>query len=59
MNDNDWPLVDDFNDIRPMTDEERLRSIERDKINNAAWQKCVSCGGPAQSDLCGFCLEEE
>ena len=23
------------------------------------WQKCVSCGGPAQSDMCGFCLEEE
>ena len=23
------------------------------------WKKCVSCGGPAQSDMCGFCLEEE
>ena len=23
------------------------------------WQKCVSCGGPAQNDMCGFCLEEE
>jgi hypothetical protein len=23
------------------------------------WQKCVSCGGPAQSDFCSFCLEEE
>jgi len=23
------------------------------------WQKCVSCGGPAQSDMCGFCLKEE
>ena len=23
------------------------------------WQKCVSCGGPAKNDWCGFCLEEE
>lgn len=23
------------------------------------WRECVSCGGPAQSDMCGFCLEEE
>jgi len=23
------------------------------------WQTCVSCGGPAQNDMCGFCLEEE
>ena len=23
------------------------------------WPPCVSCGGPAQSDMCGFCLEEE
>ena len=30
------------------------RSLEGDK-----WQTCVSCGGPSQSDMCGFCLEEE
>jgi hypothetical protein len=23
------------------------------------WQTCVSCGGPAQNSMCGFCLEEE
>ena len=23
------------------------------------WQTCVSCGGPAQNKMCGFCLEEE
>ena len=22
-------------------------------------KKCASCGGPAQDDFCGFCLEEE
>ena len=22
-------------------------------------KKCVSCGGPAQSDFCEFCLKEE
>ena len=30
------------------------RGLEGEK-----WQKCVSCGGPAQNDMCGFCLEEE
>lgn len=30
------------------------RGLESEK-----WQKCVSCGGPAQNDMCGFCLEEE
>ena len=30
------------------------RGLEGEK-----WQKCVSCDGPAQSDMCGFCLEEE
>ena len=30
------------------------RSLEDEK-----WQTCVSCGGPAQNDTCGFCLEEE
>lgn len=59
MNDNDWPLVDDFNDIRPMTKEERQRAAERERTNHKEWQKCVSCGSPAQSDFCGFCLEEE
>ena len=23
------------------------------------WKTCVSCGGPAQNSMCGFCLEEE
>ena len=30
------------------------RGLEGEK-----WQTCVSCGGPAQNDMCGFCLEEE
>ena len=30
------------------------RGLEDDK-----WQTCVSCNGPAQNDMCGFCLEEE
>jgi len=30
------------------------KGLEDDK-----WQTCVSCGGPAQNDMCGFCLEEE
>jgi len=28
-------------------------------LENEKWQTCVSCGGPAQNDMCGFCLEEE
>ena len=30
------------------------KGLEDDK-----WQTCVSCGGPAQNDTCGFCLEKE
>jgi hypothetical protein len=41
-----------------MTNEERQRAKEKQKANTA-WHECVSCGGPAQSDFCGFCLEEE
>jgi len=28
-------------------------------LKSEKWQTCVSCGGPAQNDMCGFCLEEE
>ena len=28
-------------------------------LEDERWQTCVSCGGPAQNDTCGFCLEEE
>jgi hypothetical protein len=28
-------------------------------LEDGKWQTCVSCGGPAQNDTCGFCLEEE
>ena len=28
-------------------------------LEGEQWQTCVSCGGPAQNDMCGFCLEEE
>jgi len=28
-------------------------------LENEKWQTCVSCNGPAQNDMCGFCLEEE
>jgi len=41
-------------DVRPMTDEERQRSKEREEAN-----KCVSCESPAASDFCDFCLNEE
>jgi len=44
--------------IRPMTDNERQRAIEKQKANTG--KKCVSCGGPAfKDDWCSFCLEEE
>lgn len=43
--------------IRPMTDDERKRALEKDKANKE--RKCVSCGGPAKDDWCSFCLEEE
>jgi len=38
--------------------------IDRAKIlqpepKDKKWKTCVSCGGPAQDDFCGFCLEEE
>ena len=44
--------------IRPMTPEERKRSIEREKANHP-YRKCVSCGGPSRGDFCEFCLNEE
>ena len=28
-------------------------------LEDEKWQTCVSCGGPAQNNTCGFCLEEE
>jgi hypothetical protein len=28
-------------------------------LENEKWRTCVSCGGPAMNDMCGFCLEEE
>jgi CRISPR/Cas system-associated protein Cas10 (large subunit of type III CRISPR-Cas system) len=43
--------------IRPMTEEERKASIERDNKNG--WRKCVSCGNASKGTWCGFCLEEE
>lgn len=42
--------------IRPMTKEERKRSIERERING---NKCVSCGAPSKNEWCEFCLNEE
>tara|TARA_Y100000389_G_scaffold109633_1_gene106719 strand:+ start:1389 stop:1625 length:237 start_codon:yes stop_codon:yes gene_type:complete len=27
-------------------------------LENEKWQTCLTCGGPAQNDTCGFCLEE-
>ena len=44
--------------ISPMTDEERKRAKQKENTNRA-WKKCVSCGGPTQSDFCEFCLMEE
>jgi len=41
-------------DIRPMTDEERQRSKERENEN-----RCVSCDNPATDDFCDFCVKEE
>ena len=32
MHDDKWPLVDDFSDIRPMTNEERQRAKEKQKL---------------------------
>lgn len=33
---------------------QRLEDEQEDE-----WHVCVSCGGPAKGDFCGFCLEEE
>jgi recombinational DNA repair protein RecR len=57
MTDNEWPLEADFTHIRPMTDEERKASKEREEKNK--WRKCVSCGNASRGTWCGFCLEEE
>ena len=57
MTDNGWPLEADFTHIRPMTDEERKASKERDERNK--WRKCVSCGNASKGTWCGFCQEEE
>ena len=46
-----------YTNIRPMTEEERQASKERDKANG--WRKCVSCGNATKGVWCGFCLEEE
>ena len=27
-------------------------------LEGEQWQTCLTCGGPAQSDTCGFCIEE-
>jgi hypothetical protein len=54
---NEW-FIDRAKQISPMTDEERKRAKQRKKANSV-WRKCVSCGGPAQDNFCGFCLEEE
>lgn len=32
---------------------------DKPKPKEKKWKICVSCGGPAQDDFCGFCLEEE
>ena len=34
-------------------------ALIRRGLESEKWQTCVSCGGPAQNDMCGFCLEEE
>ena len=52
----EW-FVDRVQHIRPMTNEERQRSKEREEANKL--QKCVSCGGPSSGNWCGFCIEEE
>ena len=46
----DIQVVYDFitDHIKYETDEEKKQ-----------WDTCVSCGGPALNDFCGFCLEEE
>ena len=43
--------------IRPMSDEERKASQDRDEVNK--WRKCVRCGNASKDTWCGFCLEEE
>ena len=34
--DNEWPQVDDFTDIRPMTKEERQRAKEKEEQNKSS-----------------------
>ena len=43
--------------IKPMTDEERKASKDRDVANK--WRKCASCGNASKDTWCGLCLEEE
>ena len=55
--DDEWPMVDDFSDITPMSDEEMQRAKEKSASNY--WYKCRSCGGPSAGLWCDFCLKEE
>ena len=43
--------------VRPMTEDERKASLEREAANK--WRKCVSCGAPSKAGFCEFCLQEE
>ena len=44
--------------IKPMTNNERQRSKEKEKANQS--RVCVGCGKhTVNDDWCGFCLEEE
>ena len=38
---------------------DRAKILQPEPKEKQKWKKCVSCGGPALNDFCGFCLEEE
>ena len=53
----DMQLVYDFIEDHIKYEKDELTEYEFSTTDEP--QKCVSCGGPAKSDFCEFCLKEE
>jgi len=53
----DMQLVYDFIEDHIKYEKDELTEYEFGTTDEP--QKCVSCGGPAKSDFCEFCLNEE
>jgi hypothetical protein len=53
----DMQLVYDFIEDHIKYEKDELTEYKFGNTDES--QKCVSCGGPAKSDFCEFCLNEE